>query len=361
LDRWILSRLNSLIAETEAAFDDYDPTRAARAIEDFVSEHLSNWYVRLSRRRFWKGELNRDKQAAYETLFTCLDTVSKLMSPVAPFFSDWLYQSLHKGTDSVHLTRWPSCDNTLRNASLEAQMDAAQTLCSLVLSLRKKEKIKVRQPLQRMLVPVNDELQKSEIERVRELILSETNVKSLEFVGADSPQLVKRIKPNFKTLGKQLGPDMKALSTAVQAFGQNEIRSLEQTGSISVDLGHRTFELALVDVEISTQDMPGWLVANDGAHTVALDISISEVLRQEGLAREIVNRIQNLRKDSGLELTDRIEVEFSGSVEVLESANAFKDYICGEVLANSLQHSEKDHFFHDEIDGLAIGITLQKV
>ncbi len=361
LDRWILSRLNSLIAETEAAFDDYDPTRAARAIEDFVSEHLSNWYVRLSRRRFWKGELNRDKQAAYETLFTCLDTVSKLMSPVAPFFSDWLYQSLHKGADSVHLTRWPSCDNALRNASLEAQMDAAQTLCSLVLSLRKKEKIKVRQPLQRMLVPVNDEVQKREIERVRELILSETNVKSLEFVGADSPQLVKRIKPNFKTLGKQLGPDMKALSTAVQAFGQNEIRSLEQTGSISVDLGHGTFELALVDVEISTQDMPGWLVANDGAHTVALDISISEVLRQEGLAREIVNRIQNLRKDSGLELTDRIEVEFSGSVEVLESANAFKDYICGEVLANSLQHSEKDHFFHDEIDGLAIGITLQKV
>ena len=361
LDRWILSRLNSLIAEAEAAFDDYDPTRAARAIEDFVTEHLSNWYVRLSRRRFWKGDMNRDKQAAYETLYTCLDAVSRIMSPVAPFFSDWLYRSLNNdNTVSVHLCDWPNCDHSARNADLEAQMDAAQNLCSLVLSLRKKEKIKVRQPLQKLLVPVSSQKQQAEIERVRDLILSETNVKELEFVGADSEMLVKRIKPNFKTLGKQLGPDMKAMSNAVQAFDQDQIRQLEHEGSISVDLGTRMFDLNLADVEISTQDMPGWLVATDGAHTVALDISISDELRLEGMARELINRIQNLRKDSGLELTDRIAVEFSGSEELRESAIAFNDYICGEVLANSLQYSEQDHTSTDEIDGASIGLTLTK-
>jgi len=361
LDRWILSRLNSLIAEAEAAFDDYDPTRAARAIEDFVTEHLSNWYVRLSRRRFWKGDMNRDKQAAYETLYTCLDAVSRIMSPVAPFFSDWLYRSLNNDTRvSVHLCNWPICDHSARNADLEAQMDAAQNLCSLVLSLRKKEKIKVRQPLQKLLVPVSHGKQQAEIERVRDLILSETNVKELEFVSADSEMLIKRIKPNFKTLGKQLGPDMKAMSNAVQVFGQEEIRQLEQEGHIRVDLGNRTFDLHLADVEISTQDMPGWLVATDGAHTVALDISINDELRLEGIARELINRIQNMRKDSGFDLTDRIAVEFSGSEELRESVIAFKDYICGEVLANSLQYSEKDHTSTDEIDGQSIGLTLIK-
>jgi isoleucyl-tRNA synthetase len=361
LDRWILSRLNSLIAEAEAALDDYDPTRAARAIEDFVTEHLSNWYVRLSRRRFWKGDMNRDKQAAYETLYTCLDAVSRIMSPVAPFFSDWLYRSLNNDTRvSVHLCNWPICDHSARNADLEAQMDAAQNLCSLVLSLRKKEKIKVRQPLQKLLVPVSHGKQQAEIERVRDLILSETNVKELEFVSADSEMLIKRIKPNFKTLGKQLGPDMKAMSNAVQVFGQEEIRQLEQEGHIRVDLGNRTFDLHLADVEISTQDMPGWLVATDGAHTVALDISINDELRLEGIARELINRIQNMRKDSGFDLTDRIAVEFSGSEELRESVIAFKDYICGEVLANSLQYSEKDHTSTDEIDGQSIGLTLIK-
>lgn len=361
LDRWILSRLNSLIAEAEAAFDDYDPTRAARAIEDFVTEHLSNWYVRLSRRRFWKGDMNPDKQAAYETLYTCLDAVSRIMSPVAPFFSDWLYRSLNNDTRvSVHLCNWPICDHSARNADLEAQMDAAQNLCSLVLSLRKKEKIKVRQPLQKLLVPVSHGKQQAEIERVRDLILSETNVKELEFVSADSEMLIKRIKPNFKTLGKQLGPDMKAMSNAVQVFGQEEIRQLEQEGHIRVDLGNRTFDLHLADVEISTQDMPGWLVATDGAHTVALDISINDELRLEGIARELINRIQNMRKDSGFDLTDRIAVEFSGSEELRESVIAFKDYICGEVLANSLQYSEKDHTSTDEIDGQSIGLTLIK-
>jgi len=361
LDRWILSRLNSLIAEAEAAFDDYDPTRAARAIEDFVTEHLSNWYVRLSRRRFWKGDMNPDKQAAYETLYTCLDAVSRIMSPVAPFFSDWLYRSLNNDTRvSVHLCNWPICDHSARNADLEAQMDAAQNLCSLVLSLRKKEKIKVRQPLQKLLVPVSHGKQQAEIERVRDLILSETNVKELEFVSADSEMLIKRIKPNFKTLGKQLGPDMKAMSNAVQVFGQEEIRQLEQEGHIRVDLGNRTFDLHLADVEISTQDMPGWLVATDGAHTVALDISINDELRLEGIARELINRIQNMRKDSGFDLTDRIAVEFSGSEELRESVIAFKNYICGEVLANSLQYSEKDHTSTDEIDGQSIGLTLIK-
>lgn len=368
MDRWILSKLNSLILEVETALNDYDPTRAGRAIEDFVGEQLSNWYVRLSRRRFWKGELNNDKKAAYETLYRCLNTVTQLTAPIAPFFSDWLYRALNTAgiaqnsvPSSVHLTTWPKADNTAVNPKLEHSMALAQQVCSLVLSLRKKEKIKVRQPLQKILFPADKPEVKEAVQHMSELICSEVNVKEIEFVSANHPSLVKSIKPNFKTLGKKLGADMKAMAAIVQGFSQEEIRQLESQGTLTVSLNGNPTELMLEDVDIATQDMPGWLVASENGATVALDITISEALHQEGMAREFVNRVQNLRKDIGLDLTDKINVFFKSDVAVQESVNHFNTYICGEVLALSIQTTEEDSEHVLDVYDYPVHIHIHKV
>ena len=368
MDRWILSKLNSLILEVETALNDYDPTRAGRAIEDFVGEQLSNWYVRLSRRRFWKGELNDDKKAAYETLYRCLNTVTQLTAPIAPFFSDWLYRALNTAgiaqntvPSSVHLTTWPKADEAAVNPKLEQSMSLAQQVCSLVLSLRKKEKIKVRQPLQKILFPADKPDFKEAVQHMSELICSEVNVKEIEFVSANHPSLVKSIKPNFKTLGKKLGGEMKAMAAIVQSFSQDQIRQLENNGTLNVSLNGNPTDLLLEDVDIATQDMPGWLVASENGATVALDITISDALHQEGMAREFVNRVQNLRKDLGLDLTDRIEVLFKSDVAVQESVNHFNTYICGEVLAHSIQTTEDDSEHILDVYDYPVHIHIRKV
>ncbi len=340
LDRWVLSKLYSMIGDVQEAYNDYDPTRAGRYIEDFVTEHLSNWYVRLSRRRFWKGELNQDKEAAYETLYRCLTTVCELMAPIAPFFSDWLFKALHTGQNhvetSVHLTNWPQVDSRFINVELEKSMDLSQRICSLALSLRKKEKIKVRQPLQKILVPADNADIQDKISKMSDLICSEVNVKEIEIVSANHPNLVKQIKPNFKTLGKKLGGNMKAMAAEIQAMDQAAIRSFESSGTYTSTINGTEYSLTLEDVEISTQDMPGWLVATENGITVALDITITEPLLNEGIAREFVNRIQNLRKEMDFELTDKINVYFNGIDSLQSSVNQFNAYICGEVLAQSL-------------------------
>lgn len=338
LDNWILSKLNSLIKLVKEKMDDYDPTPAARAIETFVCDDLSNWYVRLSRRRFWKGEMNTDKQAAYDTLHACLNTVSQLMSPFAPFFSDWLYRSLDPSgqTESVHLSLLSAGDEQLIDEELEKTMQLAQDLSSMVLSLRKKQNIRVRQPLQRIMVPIMDEAFRTRLSHIRDLILSEVNVKELEYLEADNAILVKGIKPNFKALGPKIGQNMKALSLAISQMDQGMIRNIEREGKINLNLGQMEFELLLDDVEIISQDIPGWLVASDKGLTVALDITINENLKHEGLAREFVNRLQNLRKDSGLEVTDRITVMVSAGDGLMKSLDEFKSYICSEILADDL-------------------------
>jgi len=348
LDRWIVSKLNSLVQSVTDALEDYDPTKASRFIENFVDEHLSNWFVRLSRRRFWKGEMNTEKQAAYDTLFTCLDTLSRLSSPFAPFFADWLYRSLNHSQisanrvkESVHLSQWPEVASEHINTQLEAQMSRAQQVCSLVLSLRKKENIKVRQPLNKILIPVLTDAMREEISHVSDIIKSEVNVKHIEFLGADDQTLVKQIKPNFKTLGKLLGPKMKLMAQEISKLQPNHIQTLEADGSLMIELDGATFELTLVHVEIKTQDMPGWLVASEGDVTVALDININDELRLEGIAREFVNRIQNLRKELGFDVTDRIKIEYQGDEEIIKSASLHHDYICNEVLANQFVHNEE--------------------
>ena len=348
LDRWIVSKLNSLVQSVTDALEDYDPTKASRFIENFVDEHLSNWFVRLSRRRFWKGEMNTEKQAAYDTLFTCLDTLSRLSSPFAPFFADWLYRSLNHSQiganrvkESVHLSQWPEVASEHINTQLEAQMSRAQQVCSLVLSLRKKENIKVRQPLNKILIPVMTDAMREEISHVSDIIKSEVNVKNIEFLGADDQTLVKQIKPNFKTLGKLLGPKMKLMAQEISKLQSNHIQTLEADGSLMIELDGATFELTLDHVEIKTQDMPGWLVASEGGVTVALDININDELRLEGIAREFVNRIQNLRKELGFDVTDRIKIEYQGDEEVIKSASLHHDYICNEVLANQFVHNEE--------------------
>ena len=348
LDRWIVSKLNSLVQSVTDALEDYDPTKASRSIENFVDEHLSNWFVRLSRRRFWKGEMNTEKQAAYDTLFTCLDTLSRLSSPFAPFFADWLYRSLNhrqiganRVKESVHLSQWPEVASEHINTQLEAQMSRAQQVCSLVLSLRKKENIKVRQPLNKILIPVLTDAMREEISHVSDIIKSEINVKNIEFLGADDQTLVKQIKPNFKTLGKLLGPKMKLMAQEISKLQSNHIQTLEADGSLVIELDEATFELTLDHVEIKTQDMPGWLVASEGDVTVALDININNELRLEGIAREFVNRIQNLRKELGFDVTDRIKIEYQGDEEIIKSASLHHDYICNEVLANQFVHNEE--------------------
>jgi isoleucyl-tRNA synthetase len=341
IDRWILSELNTLIKDVDGFYTDYEPTRAARAISDFVQENLSNWYVRLCRRRFWKGEYAQDKIAAYQTLYTCLVAVAKLSAPIAPFFMDRLYKDLTQASqkdasESVHLAEFPAYADNFVDKSLESRMQKAQTISSLVLSLRKKESIKVRQPLQRVMIPVLDAKQKAEIEAVAELIKAEVNVKEIELLDDASGVLVKQIKPNFKALGPRFGKDMGAVANAIKGFGQEEIAGLEANGSLDLEVSGNSITLTPDDVEISSQDIPGWLVANAGGITVALDITINPVLKNEGIARELVNRIQNIRKDSGFEVTDRITVTLQDNDLLQQAISANEDYIKSETLTDSL-------------------------
>ena len=341
IDRWILSELNTLIKEVDALYADYEPTRATRAISDFVQENLSNWYVRLSRRRFWKGEYEADKIAAYQTLYTCLITIAKLMAPVAPFYADRLYKDLVSVTgkenkESVHLTDFPVANESYIDKSLESKMQKAQTISSLVLSLRKKESIKVRQPLQKIMIPIANDTERAEIEAVANLIKHEVNVKEIELLEDASGILVKQIKPNFKTLGPKFGKDMKAIATAVQAFGQEEIAQFEKALTYSLQLPDKTVTLSLDDVEISTQDIEGWLVATAGSLLVALDIHITPELRQEGIARELVNRIQNIRKDNDYDITDRIQIRLQAHPALQAAVTANEAYIKNETLTDSI-------------------------
>ncbi|MTI30042.1 isoleucine--tRNA ligase [Xanthovirga aplysinae] len=342
-DRWIISKLNSLVEEATAAYEDYSPTRAARAIQDFVSDDLSNWYVRLNRKRFWKGEYNEDKQAAYQTLYTCLLTVAKLGAPIAPFYMDQLYKDLdgvskQEGFESVHLATFPKADSNLIDVDLEERMQLAQDISSLVHSLRRKEKIKVRQPLSKILVPILSEKTKKQIQAVEDLILNEVNVKDIEYLDDTSGVLVKKIKPNFRKLGKEYGPKMKEIAAFINKMEQEDITLLEKEQKFAIQLTDTTIELSLDDVEISSEDIPGWLVANEGTLTVALDITISDTLRKEGIARELVNRIQNLRKDMGLDVQDKIQISIQQNEELVNAAlNVNKDYICTETQAHSLE------------------------
>ena len=342
LDRWILSKLHSLLAEVRGYYDNYDPTKAARAVQEFVTDQLSNWYVRLSRRRFWKGELTADKQAAYETLHECLGVVAQLMAPVAPFFADWLYGNLTRGqadaAESVHLTYLPEATTTLIDSALEERMELAQRISSLTHSLRKKSVLKVRQPLQRILVPVLSDTTKEQVGKVEDLICAEVNVKHVEFLDDTSGVLVKSVKPNFKRLGQVYGPRLKAVGARIQTLSSDELSQLEKQGELAVEVEGETITLHLDEVEIRTQDLPGWLVATDGPLTVALDVTLTDELRQEGLARELVNRLQNLRKDSGFDVQDRISVTLGDTApaELHAAVQSFGDYIREEVQAQRL-------------------------
>ncbi|WP_027137883.1 isoleucine--tRNA ligase [Gaetbulibacter saemankumensis] len=342
IDRWILSELHTLIKKVDVFYAEYEPTRAARAISDFTQDYLSNWYVRLCRRRFWKGDYQKDKISAYQTLYTCMETIAKLGAPIAPFFMDRLYLDLNKASqketfESVHLADFPTFDEYYVDKALERKMESAQTISSLVLSLRAKEKIKVRQPLQKIMIPIASKQQKEEISAVSDLIKHEVNVKEIELLEEASEILVKRIKPNFKALGPRFGKDMKAIANAVINFSAEDINKIEQKGSLDIVVNEKNITLALGDVEITSQDIEGWLVANEGSLTVALDVTITDDLRREGIARELINRIQNLRKDSGFEVTDRIDVVLQKDDQIVNAIDSNMAYIKMETLANELE------------------------
>ncbi len=366
IDRWILSELHTLIQVVDDAYADYEPTRATRAISDFVQENLSNWYVRLCRRRFWKGDYAQDKIAAYQTLYTCLETVAKLAAPVAPFFMDRLYKDLNANTnkekfESIHLSIFPVSVENFVDKSLESRMQKAQTISSLVLSLRKKEMIKVRQPLQRVMIPVLDETFKAEILAIEDLIKAEVNVKEIALLEDASGVLVKQIKPNFKALGPRFGKDMGLIAKEIQAFSQEQINELDKLGELTISVSEKSITLTVEDVEISSQDIPGWLVANSNGITVALDITISEALRKEGIARELVNRIQNIRKDSGFEVTDKIKVQILKNDSIEQAVIANESYIKSETLTKELVFvSEIKNGTEIEFDELKTTILISK-
>ena len=339
IDRWIISVLNSLIKEVDTCYGDYEPTKATRAIQTFISDHLSNWYVRLCRRRFWKGEYEADKIAAYQTLYHCLETLTILMAPVAPFYSDYLYKILNKDSDkaiSVHLSDFPLVDETAIDKDLEERMELAQNISSMVLSLRKKEVIKVRQPLQKIMIPVISEGLVEKIEKVKELILSEVNVKEIQYVSDTSGIVKKRIKPNFKVLGKKLGGQMKLVGDVINTFGQTEIQQIEAQGLLNIILDGQSYSLLLSEVEIISDDIEGWLVVSENGITVALDIHLSDKLIHEGIARELVNKIQYERKDADFFVTDNIKITVEENEAIASAINEYKDYICGETLAKEL-------------------------
>jgi isoleucyl-tRNA synthetase len=353
IDRWILSELHTLINKVDKFYAEYEPTRAARAISDFTQDYLSNWYVRLSRRRFWKGDYQTDKISAYQTLYTCMNTIAKLGAPIAPFFMDRLYQDLNSVTgketsESIHLSDFPKYDASFVDKSLERKMENAQIISSLVLSLRAKEKIKVRQPLQKIMIPVDSEQQKEEILAVANLIKHEVNIKEIQILEDASDILIKQIKPNFKTLGPKFGKDMRFIAAEVQKFNQEDINKIEKDKNILLAINGKDITLELSDVEISSKDIEGWLVANEGSLTVALDVTITEDLRKEGVARELVNRIQNARKDTGLEVTDKIKLTVLNFENLQQSISENREYIMSETLTKEL-------VFVDELkDGTAI-------
>ena len=342
IDRWIISLLNSLIKEVDESYNDYEPTRAGRAISNFVNDHLSNWYVRLNRKRFWGGTLTEDKLAAYQTLYTCLDTIARLMAPIAPFYADRLFLDLNNATgcdasESVHLSDFPVADDSLIDKVLEERMQLAQDISSMTLSLRKKENIKVRQPLQQIMVPVLSEREKENIEAVKDLIMSEVNVKAINFVDDSAGILVKKIKPDFKKLGPKCGKSMKMVAARLQELSQEEITKFEKGGLYTLNIEGNEIVIEKGDVEILSEDIPGWLVANNGSITIALDVTITPELQKEGVAREFVNRIQNIRKSSGFEITDKIIVKIENSENVAGAVESFGDYISSQVLANSIE------------------------
>jgi isoleucyl-tRNA synthetase len=342
IDRWIISKLNSLIKDVDTSYETYEPTKAGRAIQEFVNDHLSNWYVRLCRRRFWKGDYSEDKISAYQTLYRCLEVVAQLASPIAPFYSDKLYTDLSKisgrgNAVSVHLSDFPVANEKYIDADLEQRMEIAQKISSMVLSLRKKEQIKVRQPLQKIMIPILDAKFKRQLQDVADLILSEVNVKEIQFLEDTAGVLVKSIKPNFKTLGPKYGKIMKQIAAVVTQFNQNDIQEFERNQGVTFNVEEEKVILDTNDVEISTQDIPGWLVLSEGTLTVALDITISKELKEEGIAREFINRIQNLRKDSGFEVNDKITLEILKHNEINEAILKNKNYICTEILATHLE------------------------
>ncbi|MEP6700959.1 MAG: class I tRNA ligase family protein, partial [Bacteroidota bacterium] len=363
IDRWILSSLNTLVNKATEYMDDFEPTQAGRLIEDFVDSHLSNWYVRLCRRRFWKGEYEQDKICAYQTLYECLETITRLIAPISPFFSDNIFQNLNAVTnrfnaESVHHVDYPVTNESVIDESLEERMQLAQDASSLILSLRKKVNIKVRQPLQKVLIPVLNVSMKEQLQKVEDLIKAEVNVKEIEYLNPDNTFISKKIKPNFVALGKKLGAMMKMVSTALTKFTQEDIVRLEKDGQYNLSIDGEPVILQITDVDISSEDIPGWTVANKGSLTVALDITITPDLEAEGNAREFVNRIQKIRKDSGFELTDRIVVKVAVTNASLpdrqglkESLAQFKAYICAEILADKLE------FMNEIDDGIEIGIN----
>lgn len=368
IDRWILSELNTLIEYCDKSYSDYEPTKAGRAIADFVDGYLSNWYVRLCRRRFWKGEYTDDKISAYQTLYTCLETLARLAAPIAPFFCDRLFNDLNNVSgrfefDTVHACDFPVANKELVDKDLESRMQMAQKICSLVLSLRKRNNLKVRQPLSKIMIPAKDATQQSHIEAVKDLILSEVNVKDIEFLTKENNVLVKSIKANFKTLGPKFGPKMKAIAASITAFGQDDIAKIESEGKYVLNIEGSEIEIALTDVEIITQDIPGWVVANEDALTVALDTTITDDLRMEGISRELVNRIQNIRKESNFDVTDNIIVEIEQHNLLCPAVERFMDYICSETLTKELKFVEKVQEptqMIDVIDGVELGIKIMK-
>ena len=367
IDRWILSLLHSLVKDVDSYLNTYDPTRAGRAIADFINDHLSNWYVRLNRRRFWGGGMTTDKLSAYQTLYTCLETVAKLMAPIAPFYADRLYGDLiavtgRESAESVHLADFPVCDEAMIDKELEERMQIAQDISSMTLALRRKVNIKVRQPLHTLLVSAVDEHQRAAVEAVKDIILNEVNVKELKFADAGSNILVKKVKPDFKKLGPRYGKVMKALAAAIQAMTQAEIATFERDGSFTFPIDGNACTVLTDDVEIISEDIPGWLVANEGRLTIALDITVTDELRREGLARELVNRLQNLRKSSGLEITDHIRVTLAPAKEMEGVLETYGDYIRRQVLADAITTTERSADMTDlEFDDFQLPVKIEKV
>lgn len=368
IDRWILSELNTLTDYCDKSYSEYEPTKAGRAIADFVDGYLSNWYVRLCRRRFWKGEYTCDKISAYQTLYTCLETIARLAAPIAPFFCERLFDDLNSVSGrfafgSVHAADFPQSNPALVDKELENRMQTAQKICSLVLSLRKRNNLKVRQPLSRIMIPAKNAHQQAQIEAVKDLILSEVNVKTIDFLSKENNVLVKSIKANFKTLGPKFGAKMKAIAAAIASFSQEDIATIECEGRFNLTIGQESVEIALSDVEIITQDIPGWVVANEDDLTVALDTTITESLRLEGISRELVNRIQNIRKEQGFDVTDNIIVEIEKQETLCKAAEAFRDYICSETLTQKLIFSDKIACplqTIDVIEGTELAIRITK-
>jgi len=364
IDRWILSELNSLIKDVDACYADYEPTKAGRLINDFVNDNLSNWYVRLCRKRFWGTGYSQDKLAAYQTLYLCLETVAKLMAPISPFYADLMYMNLIEATGrdnvvSVHLAKFPVCDESIIDKELESRMEMAQKVSSMGLALRKKINIIVKQPLQKLMIPV-DAITKERLEAVKSLIMNEVNIKEIDFVEGASDILVKKVKCNFKIMGKKFGPLMKQVAAAVTTMSQEQIAELESNGKLTLDLNGTLAEIEAGEVEIFSEDIPGWVVANEGTLTVALDTVVTDELRREGIARELVSKIQNIRKSSGFEITDKIRITISRNEQTDAAINEYNAYICNQVLANSMELTDLNEGTELEFDGFTLLVNVVK-